>query len=51
MIPMAMEMYTRDREVGKKCIELLSYPSNVNSIQVVARYVAPGEDRNEKLII
>ena len=32
MIPMAMEMYARDREMGKKCIELLSYPSNVNSI-------------------
>ena len=30
--PMAMEMYARDREMGKKCIELLSYPSNVNSI-------------------
>lgn len=32
MIPMAMEMYARDREVGKKCIELLCYPSNVNSV-------------------
>lgn len=32
MMPMAMEMYARDREMGKKCIELLSYPSNVNSI-------------------
>ena len=32
MIPMAMEMYARDRETGKRCIELLCYPSNVNSV-------------------
>ena len=32
MIPMAMEIYARDREAGKKCIELINYPSNVNSV-------------------
>ena len=32
MMVMAMEMYARDREVGKKCIELICYPSNVNSV-------------------
>lgn len=32
MMPMAMEMYARDREVGKKCIELICYKSNVNSV-------------------
>lgn len=32
MMPMAMEMYARDREVGKKCIELLCYQTNVNSV-------------------
>ena len=32
MMPMAMEMYARDREVGRQCIELLCYPSNVNSV-------------------
>lgn len=31
MIPMAMELYARDREVGKKCIELLCYETNINS--------------------
>ena len=32
MMPMAMEMYARNREVGRQCIELLCYPSNVNSV-------------------
>lgn len=32
MMVMAMEMYGRDREVGKQCIELINYPSNVNSV-------------------
>lgn len=32
MMPMAMEMYARDREVGKKCIELICYKSNVSSV-------------------
>lgn len=32
MMVMAMEMYARDREVGKKCIELICCPSNVNSV-------------------
>ena len=32
MMPMAMEMYARDHEVGRQCIELLCYPSNVNSV-------------------
>ncbi len=31
MIPMAMEIYARDRAEGKKCIELLCYETNVNS--------------------
>ena len=37
MMPMAIEMYARDREVGKKCIELLCYPSNVNSVISILR--------------
>ena len=32
MMPMAMEIYARDRVEGKKCIELLCYKSNVNSV-------------------
>ena len=32
LMPMAMEMYARDREVGKKCIELICYKSNVSSV-------------------
>ena len=32
MMTMAMEMYARDRVVGKKCIELINYPSNVSSV-------------------
>ena len=32
MMPMAMEIFARDRELGKKCIELICYPSNVNSV-------------------
>ena len=28
MMVMAMEIYGRDREVGKQCIELINYPSN-----------------------
>ena len=32
MMPMAMEIYARDREAGKKCIELLCYSSNINSV-------------------
>ena len=32
MMVMAMEIYGRDREVGKQCIELINYPSNVNSV-------------------
>ena len=32
MMPMAMEIYGRDREEGEKCIRLINYPSNVNSV-------------------
>ena len=32
MMPMAMELYRRDRAVGLKCLQLLCYPSNVNSV-------------------
>ena len=32
MIPMAMEMYGRNRAEGEKCIRLINYPSNVNSV-------------------
>ena len=32
MMVMAMEIYGRDRQVGKRCIELINYPSNVNSV-------------------
>ena len=32
MMVMAMEIYGRDREVGKQCIELINYPSNVSSV-------------------
>lgn len=32
MIPMAMEIFARDSEAGKKCFGLLCYPSNVNSV-------------------
>lgn len=32
MMPMAMAIYGRDRAEGEKCIRLISYPSNVNSV-------------------
>lgn len=32
MMVMAMEIYGRDREVGKRCIELINYPSNVKAV-------------------
>lgn len=32
MMPMAMEIYGRNREVGLRCIKLICYPSNVNSV-------------------
>ena len=32
MMPMAMEIYGRDRDEGQRCIELISWPSNVNSV-------------------
>ncbi|MBQ8266670.1 MAG: hypothetical protein IJY95_08745 [Bacteroides sp.] len=32
MMPMAIEMYGRNREVGEKCIRLLCYKSNVNTV-------------------
>lgn len=32
MMPMAMEIYGRDREVGLRCLQLINWPSNVNSV-------------------
>lgn len=32
MMVMAMEIYGRDRTMGKECIKLINYPSNVNSV-------------------
>lgn len=32
MMPMAMAIYGRDRAEGEKCIRLINYPSNVNSV-------------------
>lgn len=32
MMPMAMEIYGRNREVGEKCIRLLCYKSNANTV-------------------
>lgn len=32
MMTMAMEIYARDRAEGRKCIELVCYPSNVSSV-------------------
>ena len=32
MMPMAMEIFGRNREVGEKCIRLLCYKSNVNTV-------------------
>jgi len=32
MMTMAMEMYARDRKMGRKCIELVNYKSNVSSV-------------------
>ena len=32
MMPMAMEIYGRDRAEGEKCIRLINYPNNVNSV-------------------
>ena len=32
MMPMAMEIYGRDREEGLRCIQLINWPSNVNSV-------------------
>ena len=32
MMVMAMEIYGRDRAMGKECIKLINYPSNVNSV-------------------
>lgn len=32
MMPMAMAMYGRDRELGERCIRLINYDSNVSSV-------------------
>ena len=32
MMPMAMELYGRDRALGLQCLELICYPSNVRSV-------------------
>lgn len=37
MMPMAMEIYGRNRKVGEKCIRLLCYPSNVNTVLSLLR--------------
>ena len=37
MMPMAMEMYARDSQVGEECIKLINTPSNVSSVLSVVR--------------
>ena len=32
MMPMAMEIYGRDREEGLRCLQLINWPNNVNSV-------------------
>ena len=32
MIPMAMEIFGRDRELGLRCLQLINWPSNVNAV-------------------
>ena len=32
MMPMAMELYGRDRALGLQCLQLICYPSNVSSV-------------------
>lgn len=32
IMPMAMELYRRDRDMGLRCLKLLCYPTNVNSV-------------------
>ena len=32
MMPMAMELYRRDRALGLQCLQLVCYPTNVNSV-------------------
>ena len=32
MMTMAMEIYGRDREEGLRCIQLINWPTNVNSV-------------------
>ena len=50
MMPMAMEMYGRDADEGLRCLQLINYPSNVNSVvsQLKQKFVpsqhAPAND-------
>ena len=50
MMPMAMEMYRRDRDTGLQCLKLLCYPTNVNSVTSIlntkfgASQFAPSND-------
>ena len=37
MVPMAMELYARDADLGQRCFELICTPSNVNSVVSVLR--------------
>ena len=32
MMPMAMEIYGRNREEGLRCLQLINWPNNVNSV-------------------
>ena len=53
MIPMAMEIYARNREEGKKCFNLLCYSTNVNP--VVSRLrdkfgAEPNDDYGERYL-
>ena len=50
MMPMAMELYRRDRDMGLQCLKLLCYPSNVSSVTSIlntkfgASKFAPADD-------
>ncbi len=37
MMPMAMELYGRDRDLGERCIRLINYDSNVSSVLSILR--------------
>ncbi len=53
MMPMAMEIYARDQELGLKCIQLINYPSNVNSVTSRLKdklYAAPGDSYGQRYL-